>query len=81
MKRIRLARREMSPHEKLRLRKLRQYRITNVPHSEAAMFSKIAGKTVFARIKSGSLYVFEVRFPREKNWWGAFTANELGVKE
>lgn len=80
MKRIRLARREISSHEKLRLRKLKIFRIRGVPHSEAAMFSKIAGKTVFARIKSGSLYVFEVRLPHEKNWWGAFTANELGVK-
>jgi hypothetical protein len=71
----------MSPSEMMRMRKLRQYRIKRVPYSEAAMFSKIAGKPVFARLKSGSLYVYEVRMPTEKAWWGTFTAGELGVKE
>jgi hypothetical protein len=49
-----------------------------VPHSEAAMDSGIAGMHVFAR-KKGK-YVYEVRRPEDSNFWGTFTAGELGVK-
>ena len=53
--------------------------VKDVPYSEAAMFSKIAGTTVYARKRNKHNY--EVRKLREKTWWGEFTSGELGIME